>query len=59
MKLDIPTFIIGSIDPLQHKTREDITALIQHEVNLYEEGEETDLNRNSYNKAKAYLRKNS
>lgn len=43
MKLKIPSYVMGSIDPLTHKTEEDIAYLVRHELDLYEEGEETDM----------------
>jgi len=59
MKLDIPIYIIGSHDPLVHTTQADINYLVQHEIDLYEEGEETTLTRKEYLSAKKYLKKHS
>lgn len=38
-----PTCCAGGIDPLQHKTISDFVRLVQHELDMYEEGEETDI----------------
>lgn len=38
----LPVFISG-IDPLHHTTVEDLRFLVQHEIDLYVEGENNDL----------------
>ena len=40
---NLPIAVIGTYDPLQHKTVEDLCALVQHELDLFEEGEDTDI----------------
>jgi hypothetical protein len=34
---------MGSHDPLSHNTQSDIWFLVQHELGLFEEGEDSDL----------------
>lgn len=43
MKLEIPMCVMGSYDPLTHLTQKDISWLVRHELDLYEEGEDTDI----------------
>ena len=42
----LPKAVIGSFDPLAHKTVEDLVALVEHEINLHEEGEDNDIRTN-------------
>ena len=39
----LPAALQRSFDPMQHKTLDDLRALAEHELDLYEEGEETDI----------------
>lgn len=39
----LPRAVERSYDPLQHKTISDLVHLVRHELDLYEEGEETDI----------------
>lgn len=55
--MKVPSYIAGSFDPHHHKTNDDILYLVQHEVDLYEEGEENDLTPRTYRQAKALLAK--
>lgn len=40
---DLPLAVFGSYDALYHKTVSDLVWIAQHELDLYEEGEETDI----------------
>lgn len=40
---NFPTCCMGGYDPLQHKTEEDLRALVLHEIDLYEEDEESEI----------------
>jgi len=39
----MPVLLFASFDPLSHKTIADLRALGQHEINLFNEGEESDI----------------
>lgn len=39
----MPLSIIGNFDPLQHTSFSDCAYCAQHELDMYEEGEETDI----------------
>lgn len=39
----LPKSLAGSFDPLTHKTVSDLASLAQHELNLYEEGEPSEI----------------
>ena len=39
----LPKCCVGSLDFLSHRTVADLRAIVQHELDLYEEGEETDI----------------
>jgi hypothetical protein len=34
---------LGGLDPLSHKTPDDLAWMARHEIDLYEEGEESDI----------------
>ena len=58
MALDIPLFVMGSFDPCAHKTQTDICHLVEHEIALYREGEESDItNKKECNQAVQFLNK--
>lgn len=40
---EMPECAMGNYDPLEHKTVEDLVFCAQHELDMYEEGEETDI----------------
>lgn len=39
----LPNCVVGSFDPLAHKTLSDLRFITQHELDLYEEGEDNDI----------------
>jgi len=40
---ELPIPVIGNFDPLTHKTVADLVYIAQHELDLYAEGEDTDI----------------
>jgi hypothetical protein len=42
-----PNILIASFDPLVHKTIDDLVELARHELDLFKEGEESDIVDNS------------
>ena len=56
--LDFERLNIGGFDPLSHTSPGDLWSLVLLEVDLFDEGEETDIkSRRQYAMAKRYLRK--
>lgn len=39
----MPKCLVGSYDALRHKTPTDFAALAEHELDLFQEGEDTDI----------------
>lgn len=53
-KRDFPVYLVPGLD--QHESQKDYVSLVQHEIDLYEEGEESDIvNSSQYQYCKAYL----
>lgn len=43
MAAHLPMCVIGTFDPLTHKTLEDLRFIVRHEMDLYEEGEPNEI----------------
>jgi hypothetical protein len=55
-KQRLPIALAGSFDPQTHKTIADLAFLARFELDLYEQGEETDIrDRAEYRRVKRYL----
>ncbi len=57
--LNIPAFVARSYDPHSHKTKDDLAWLIRHELDLYEEDEETDMTPRDARAARLWLKQNA
>ena len=55
--LCLPVEIVASFDPLTHKTIADLVYIVRHELDLYNEGEETDLTRDSLADCRKFLKR--
>jgi hypothetical protein len=54
----MPNFLIASYDPLSHRTIGDLAFMVQHEIDLHEEGEESEIRTLAqYRAAQRYLAK--
>ena len=56
---NIPACVAASYDPLTHKTPDDVAFLVRHELDLYEEGEETDMTARDARDARRWLERNA
>ncbi len=39
----LPMCVVGNFDPLVHKTVADLRYIVRHELDMFEEGQETDI----------------